>query len=439
MPLRSNQTGNRRPFRARVGLDFEEWLGIRKEGDPSSNKPNQPRHLVNARLVSGEIECRGGQSLITSSALDGCITGIFAPEFQFEDIPRTLFHGGTNTGIASGRGVIWKWSHGDSTLTYYDTGLSAVIDDIAVYDSNTIFGTVRIGGDTRLYEFKLEPSTDNGDSRAVASATLRGSITSGTVESSSCCLLGTDVYVAHGTAVDTDAKVYKWNGATFSSVDSPGIAHELLIRPTHASGLLVLRASNIPGSDSNNVRVMTSAGSWSSITAQNNYRAFDVEIFGGATWIGGQTSADTHTVSLMLFDGSAYTTALELSAGAVSPETVERDLKLTLAVAQQKIWFIRGRSNGSTQALLGNYDGTTFDEDFLSFTTTGQTVNFTEAHGLALVDDSLVAIVDIGGIHNIISSPGSDLDGVWVSFVSDTLDSAETTTDPERLASKAGV
>jgi hypothetical protein len=453
VPLRSNQPGNRRPYRARVGLDFDEWLGVRKEGDPSSNKPNQPRHLVNARLVSGEIVCRGGQEDVLGSdtTLNGCVTGIFAPEFQFTDLAKTLFHGGANTGIAAGRGTIWKWGLGDTSLFYYDTSLTPAIDDIAVYDSNTIFATVRAGGSTKLYEIKLEASTDNVDSNgshAVLSATLRGTITQGTVSSSSCCVLGTDVYVAHGaSSAITDQRIYKWNGTTFTSVDSPsiggaGLAVPLMIRPTHTGGLIVLKTGQVTAG-TNTVRVMSSSGTWSYPTGDPTYLAFDVAVFNGATYISALTSTDTHTATILVYDGSSVSVLSTLTEGAVSPETEERDVKVCMTVAQGKLWFARGYNDGfnGVHALLGSWDGTNFNQSVLAFDATGQTTNFVECHGLALIEDSLVILADGAGsgVLNVISSPGSDFDGVWVEHVSDTLDTADSATTPSRLATLVGV
>lgn len=439
MALRPSQRGIRRPYRARVGFDFPEWLGIRKEGDPMSNSPAQPRHAVNVRLVSGEIQNRGGQAYATFSTLDGCVNGIFAPEFKFSDVAKTLFHAGANTGIAAGRGVIWVWTGGGS-VKYYDTGLTPSIDDIAISSTNVVFATVRDGGSTKLYEIALEPSTDNtgtNGSYAVASATLRGTITQGTVSFSSCCLLGTTVYVAHGTVASGDARVYSWNGTSFASVDSPAIAGPLLIRATAGSGLLVLRTDT--GTFTTEVRKMNSSGTWAAVTAATAYKAHDVAIYNGSTWISGLTNNDTHTASLMKWDETNYTTQLTLSSGAVSPETVERDVKVCLAVASGLLWIARGYNTGfgGTDARIGSFNGEDLTDPVINFST--QDFDFAECHGFALVDGALTVLGDSGGAFIIATSPGSDYDGDWTTQVEDTSDASDTATTPERTHTKAGV
>lgn len=427
MAFKEGQRGIRNYARRRVGLDFPEWLGVRKEGDPSSIPPNKFREAINVRLLGGELSCRGGQSKMNATALAGCITGIFPPEFQFPTTGHTLFHAGASTGIAGGNGTIWAYTLGAEDLFIYDTTLTPDIDDMAISSTNVIFCTVRDGGSTKLYELTLSPySALDGGAYDVASATLRGTITQGTVSSSSCCMLGTDVYVAHGTAASGDARIYKWDGSTFSSVDSPAIAGSLLIRPTHDSGLIVLRTGTV-GSSSSGIRKMTSAGTWSSITGESAYMVFDVAVFNSKTYAIGLTSTDTHDVTLMEYNGTTYVN----TTGSIS-ELLEVDRKGSITVAQGKLWI------ALSVGVLTSFDGTNFESFQVTFPSgkaTGQ------MQGLRLVDDTLVLMSEgsVADQYHLVASPGSNFTGTWTTAIDTTDDEADTDTTPVRLFTSASV
>lgn len=59
---------------------------MNREGDPASVPPNAFRMLINVRVDDSEIKCRGGQtSMNPNDTLDGCVTGVFPPEFEPPD------------------------------------------------------------------------------------------------------------------------------------------------------------------------------------------------------------------------------------------------------------------------------------------------------------------------------------------------------------------
>src|SRR6185436_889235 len=170
---------------------------------------------------------------------------------------------------------------------------------------------------------------------------------------------------------------------------------------------------------------MTSAGVWSSISAENNYLAFEVAIFQGATYISGLVNNDTHDCALMKYDGTTYTT-FDLIGGV--------DLKVCMALAQGKLWF-------ASTGTLSSFDGSSLTIPEVDFSTTGQDQHFGEVHGLEAVGDSLAMMVEgtIAGHYNILRSPGADFGGVWLLDFIDTLDEADSPPTLERLRALVGV
>jgi len=76
-------------FIHRVGTEsVPKFGGVRRECDPGAIPPNMFRDLINGRLSDapgGPVKSRGGQ-VPYGSGMVGCVRGIFAPEYQFEDI-----------------------------------------------------------------------------------------------------------------------------------------------------------------------------------------------------------------------------------------------------------------------------------------------------------------------------------------------------------------
>ncbi len=87
MPNRGQQLGRRRPFVRRPGIGkFPPWDGMNREGDAAACPSNAFRMLINTRTDDSEIYSRGGQAAINpDDAIDGCIGGIFPPEFEPPD------------------------------------------------------------------------------------------------------------------------------------------------------------------------------------------------------------------------------------------------------------------------------------------------------------------------------------------------------------------
>lgn len=87
MPNRGQQLGKRRPFVRRPGIGkFPSWDGMNREGDPAACPANAFRMLINTRTDDSEIYSRGGQAALNpDDVIDGCIGGIFPPEFEPPD------------------------------------------------------------------------------------------------------------------------------------------------------------------------------------------------------------------------------------------------------------------------------------------------------------------------------------------------------------------
>src|SRR5690242_14259992 len=77
-------------FEFRSGFNGFVWRGQRTEGDASSNPPNQPRLIVNARPTGGGFANRPGLTEFNSTAYQGsgaCVTGLF----PFPTYPKKLW------------------------------------------------------------------------------------------------------------------------------------------------------------------------------------------------------------------------------------------------------------------------------------------------------------------------------------------------------------
>lgn len=73
----------------RVGTEaVPKFGGVRRECDPGAIPPHMFRDLINVRLKDAPgapVVSRGGQTPY-ASGIEGCVRGIFAPEYQFEDL-----------------------------------------------------------------------------------------------------------------------------------------------------------------------------------------------------------------------------------------------------------------------------------------------------------------------------------------------------------------
>jgi hypothetical protein len=87
MPPRGQELGKRRPFVRRPGIGkFPPWDGMNREGDPASVPANAFRMLINTRTEDSEIRSRGGQrSLNGDEPIDGCVSGVWPPDYEPPD------------------------------------------------------------------------------------------------------------------------------------------------------------------------------------------------------------------------------------------------------------------------------------------------------------------------------------------------------------------
>lgn len=76
MPLNGPELGMRSPLKLRVGIDVPHFAGVNLQQDAAAIDPNQFQSLINVRL-RGEIQDRGGQEKITTSAASSCVIGVF--------------------------------------------------------------------------------------------------------------------------------------------------------------------------------------------------------------------------------------------------------------------------------------------------------------------------------------------------------------------------
>jgi hypothetical protein len=164
MPNRGQQLGKRRPFTRRPGIGkFLPWDGMNREGDPASVPANAFRMLINTRTDDSEIRCRGGQaSLNPDDVIDGCVTGVFPPEFEPPDQAfKRLLIAEAYLYVPDESDEVTVINSGDNSLVvelYWSGERLLVIR----YDSND-------GGEGSIRENRIDTSTGTSTIQDVAS------------------------------------------------------------------------------------------------------------------------------------------------------------------------------------------------------------------------------------------------------------------------------
>lgn len=211
------ELGVRRPSRAKVGTDFEDFDGMDLESNPGSIAKNAFRHLENIDFRGG-ANVRGGAETLNVDTLEGCHQFLY----DYQPTPNRLYMTFVGlTGISSsGRSVCWfdpDFSGSVQRMMHVPWAVSSSI--LATFD-----GSLYLGVDGFVKKLHLiqpisgqDPLEGSGLTQDTVVASLLGYAVRAMVE------YDAKLFIAVENLADpTDSAIYTWDGKTLT-LDVTGI------------------------------------------------------------------------------------------------------------------------------------------------------------------------------------------------------------------------
>ena len=211
------ELGVRRPSRAKVGTDFEDFDGMDLESNPGSIARNAFRHLENIDFRGG-ANVRGGSEALNVDTLEGCHQFLY----DYQPTPNRLYMTFVGlTGISSsGRSVCWfdpDFSGSVQRMMHVPWAVSSSI--LATFD-----GSLYLGVDGFVKKLHLiqpisgqDPLEGSGLTQDTVVASLLGYAVRAMVEYDAKLFIAVE-----NLADSTNSAIYTWDGKTLT-LDVTGI------------------------------------------------------------------------------------------------------------------------------------------------------------------------------------------------------------------------
>jgi len=426
----------------RVGTEaVPKFGGVRRECDPGAIPPYQFRDAINVRLKDAPgapVVSRGGQSAY-GSPMVGCVRGIFAPEYQFDDLQPC---GVCSEVWESGLGVI----EGEQL---YEVGLANLGPDKAAsftpgavynYFSDGQSPKMRTYRNPDLYDptnpnvnFNMVTFSDDGVTaymagvdwnvageavRIVLRSFTRGAlpvevaaITAPSTDAFPCSIavLGSDVFVTVAKNDGTGSLIYKVSGSTFVVDDSPASGIPLLRKMGSDLYAVYSLDASTTTTFAGKIRRRV-AGTWSDLTLPGTVTLFSATahptVYSGALYCPGAGAAAVFSPARLMLKVVGTTVTIELEE---SPTTTH--LSTFQAVFDGNLYYVF--LDESDVLSIGKFDGAAWD-------------NFFKV--LSGVDINVIGFAAFGGSLRLLtldatpaeclkvlySSPGTAVSGTWV-------------------------
>ncbi len=340
MPIKPPESGIRSPYHLRLGIDIPRWRGLNKEKDPGAIGDDEFQEAVNIRILpNGAIRPRGGQSKVNTSAMAGCVEGIFDDEIGVET---AKLYGGVD-----GSGTLHVFGYNPYVSPTVQAAGDGTLGSVIGARAARAYCEREVGSDRVIQS--IDAGGDQQTEFTIAMATVQPFRLSSGVES------GDSLYLVTANAAGTEARLYKWDGASLTLDDSVG--------PTHAHGggrsRVVARdgevfyvANNTSGSGNSVVRKRSTAGAWS------DHVTFPVTSFA--------------VVNLVDFNGTLYASsgdtpaplyALTPGGGIAVESTITDGFLLNFVVFDGFLYYL-WYDTVAERLVLGRFDGATWTHSY---------------------------------------------------------------------------
>lgn len=433
--------GEERSFIHRLGGKIPRLRGARRECDPGALPIDRFRDVINGRFVGNELVSRGGQSKRTASALAGCITGIFAAEYQ-DATPV----GGNNWSSAVFNNELYLGSFRGGTFGAPPYSWS--VRKVTNFSANPKMFMHVQGGVLHFYDPLLNPTMQRYEGKVLEVARLTGghnlsdySSTGGSQSDLFSCMLGFggSLFVGQRGRTAPLNGVYRLDGLVLVPDDvppsEPGNASVQFL--AELAGSLYAAwggdgvGANPPGLAPGHpiIRKRTGAGSWSTLATFPNsttvtHSIQDVAVYSGLirllvarTDYTGSTRTGG-SIQLWTFDGVTLALARTVVTEVATPPTVAAG---ALRVFNGLLYYGWGPA-GATALRLGTFDGVTYTDTHKDFTGIANQ-DVMKGHPLLReFNGNLCAIDDSFGY--LVLSPGVNTAGAWTAIA--TVESAQT-------------
>lgn len=421
MALKGPQRGIRNYARRRQGLDFPEFGGIRKEGDAGSLPPYLFRHLENVRLLaSGEIGVRGGQSKLSTSAMTGCVRGIFPPEYR-AGMLGTGFYGPYGSGNDSTADAVLYFKT-TRELAARDTRVGAYTGGFKIISNTIYIGTRVTTGPGNVEVRTYAPWKDSAPSMVVQIVLGAGPQDKAFADFIS---FGGTTYVAYeaGSPGSSVARVYTLSGSTLTADDtftigaSAGVTAPYLVA---LSGTLYAAYGRYWNSATGGgmvlpIRKRTGAATWASETmpAISDWAAQSVAVYGSAFYLGGLGhTGGSRKPMILKHDGATVTVARDPVGNASGNGPAVKGM----ASFNGFLYFTY--ENATPAVMLGKFDGATWSESEFNFTTVSAGFQIDAPALIAPSDGNLYCVIKDAttGLWHLLKSAGTNTQS-WSTVV----------------------
>lgn len=353
--VKKNLPPGAKRFEFKAGVEGFTWKGMRTEGDPSSNAPNQPRMLVNLLPRGGGYVPRAGSAAFNSTAFQSSVACIrLIADYQLKTNKKLWMLGDGCPGVSSSAGFFIASLDQEQKpefqrITYYSTLVSSVA--IASFDK-----ILHIGADAGLRKLQLiaqpygtENITAAGSGEDTPIYTFSGFVIR--------CLMTFDGLLFIGLDGGAGAsKIATWDGLAIRD-DLTGINPPLAFgayRIQNGGDAIVVGFA----SGTNHIRIRgtgTSPGTWTTVTPS-----------AGTVAVGQTNSMVSYKDVLYLADGSTNVWSYNGTTLAVARVPALATAVRTVEVFNGLLYF---GYETLTSARIGKYDGTTWTDVEKNLTT----------------------------------------------------------------------
>lgn len=367
MGLKGKELGRRQRFEYRSGVAQHPQLrGVNKEDDPESVPTWQYQEVINAQVRKGALVTRGGQSKYNSSgAASDCIIGIYDASGG-EDGGAGLAIYGLNfpndSELSSGA------ANNAEQFISDPAGDSEVPSSVAISITSNLYqwtdGYIYFMGskDSYVQLWRFQPSSNPAKiqgasfvTRIVADTGVTGRNIGGDAN---------NLYLVVNGASAANTKVYRWDGQTLATDDTPNAQ-------TNGLFCLLNYQESIVALYNSLIKVRASDGTWSSPTlpiasftahwgVSYKDRAY-LFVRDLGTGVGG---GQGHSIK---WDGTSLTDDHTFTSVLANPDTYVFGGN----VAADGLFYLSWLKHGdTTKSYLAKFDGTTWTDTFVTINTT---------------------------------------------------------------------
>ncbi len=381
MPRKQPELGTKSPFRLRLGIDIDRFRGVNKESDPGAIQDTEFQELRNVRLLpSGAVAARKGQEALNTSAVTGCVTGIFDDEdvIGTNKLYYTQISGGTDLlRTINTHDTIASLHSGDELNSEYRRCL-ADFDGVLISSKEDSDDLYSVNPSTGAYTHIADLS---GDNFTADFAHFDGQLW---------------IVVEAGLS----DKVYSWDGTNITLDDS-------LDGPVGTFGARIASYKPYGGtadlfySSDHSVR-KRNGGSWDAVALPGGLTAFeagDMVPYAGKLYLLGLDNTGSNAAAILAYNGSAISLVNSPTGGRWVMSAAEFNGFLYYA-------WIR---EADDDMMIGRYDGMFWDDDYKNLTDDIASTNNASAYRMVYWRDDLYICSSAG----LLRSPGLDVSGTW--------------------------